>query len=273
MNECCLVGNVGNNIRDFVLVCVAVQSIHPPILQGAVSPTKDTNSNSDTNRSPLSLHSTPPQPPSSPHPICPSSNPICISLLRDHDPKMALSLLPNHADDALPSKVVPPLNFAMVATGVYRSGYPNKKNFPFLLSLRLNTIMYVCADDIGEDNVRFCGENGIRLIHYRIQGNKEPFMEIDQTVMASALADVLDVRNHPILIHCNKGKHRVGCLVGCLRKLQDWSLTSIFDEYQRFSGAKIRIADQEFIEVFDAPIECARGHLPKWLSPVQLAGR
>ena len=63
--------------------------------------------------------------------------------------------------------------------------------------------------------------------------------------MATALAHVLDVRNHPILIHCNKGKYRIGCLIGCLRKLQKWSLASIFDEYRRFSGSTLRIADQE----------------------------
>lgn len=29
-----------------------------------------------------------------------------------------------------------------------------------------------------------------------------------------------DARNHPLLIHCNKGKHRTGCLVGCFRKVR-----------------------------------------------------
>jgi protein tyrosine/serine phosphatase len=61
----------------------------------------------------------------------------------------------------------------------------------------------------------------------------------------------VDVRNHPILIHCNKGKHRTGCLVGCLRKLQHWSLVSIFEEYRRFSHPKSRAMDQQFIELFD----------------------
>jgi tyrosine-protein phosphatase SIW14 len=37
--------------------------------------------------------------------------------------------------------LVPPLNFAMVATGVYRSGHPNKQNFSFLRKLGLKTIM------------------------------------------------------------------------------------------------------------------------------------
>ena len=46
-------------------------------------------------------------------------------------------------------------------------------------------------------------------------------------------------------------QHRTGCLVGCLRKLQRWCLTSVFDEYQRFAAAKARISDQRFMELFD----------------------
>lgn len=106
-----------------------------------------------------------------------------------------------------------------------------------------------------------------------------------------ALAFMLDIRNHPILIHCNKGKvieihhfnsklthslkytlitffyihscnpnhlsffflikHRTGCLVGLLRKFCGWTYSSIFDEYRRFSHPKSRAMDQQFIELFD----------------------
>jgi protein tyrosine/serine phosphatase len=45
--------------------------------------------------------------------------------------------------------------------------------------------------------------------------------------LQEALSALLDVRTHPILIHCNKGKHRTGCLVGCLRKVQCWSHTYV----------------------------------------------
>ena len=46
-------------------------------------------------------------------------------------------------------------------------------------------------------------------------------------------------------------QHRTGCLVGCLRKLQNWCLASMFEEYQRFAGAKSRNTDLRFIETFD----------------------
>ncbi|EPZ36581.1 Protein-tyrosine phosphatase, SIW14-like domain-containing protein [Rozella allomycis CSF55] len=79
---------------------------------------------------------------------------------------------------------------------------------------------------------------------------EEPFVEIDRNDITKALSIILDTENLPILVHCNKGKHRVGCVVAALRKIHGWSLTSIFDEYERFAGAKVRIADLEFIELF-----------------------
>ncbi|RSH90062.1 hypothetical protein EHS25_001395 [Saitozyma podzolica] len=39
--------------------------------------------------------------------------------------------------------LVPPINFSLVAPGVYRSGHPNKKNFGFLRRLKLRGIMYL----------------------------------------------------------------------------------------------------------------------------------
>jgi hypothetical protein len=93
----------------------------------------------------------------------------------------------------------------------------------------------------------------------------------DEKIVA-ALSVIFDVRNHPILIHCNKGKvrlvcsgkrsyeahadswsrqHRTGCLVGCLRKAQQWSTAAIFDEYRRYSFPKSRSIDQQYIEAFD----------------------
>lgn len=47
-----------------------------------------------------------------------------------------------------------------------------------------------------------------------------------------------------------QGKHRTGSLVGCLRAMNHWSMTAIFDEYRRFAGSKARRADQQFIELF-----------------------
>ncbi|MBA0605544.1 hypothetical protein Godav_018109 [Gossypium davidsonii] len=181
---------------------------------------------------------------------------------------------------------IPPLNFAMVDNGVFRSGFPHSANFSFLQTLNLRSIIYLCPEPYPEANTEFLKSNEIRLFQFGIEGYKEPFVDIPDDTIREALNVVLgtplhfncgqDVRNHPVLIHCNRGKvceicssalymtkrfefynvvlsfqHRTGCVVGCLRKLQRWCLSSVFDEYQRFAAAKARVSDQRFMELFD----------------------
>ncbi|KJE88951.1 hypothetical protein CAOG_08421 [Capsaspora owczarzaki ATCC 30864] len=109
-------------------------------------------------------------------------------------------------------------------------------------------------------------DNHITLYQFGVPGNKEPFVDIPEDKMQQALTVLLDTRCHPILIHCNKGKHRTGCLVGCLRKMQRWSHTSICDEYRRFSHPKSRTLDQQFIELFDVgSVVYSHRYRPDWI--------
>ncbi|CAM0141898.1 unnamed protein product [Umbelopsis sp. WA50703] len=102
--------------------------------------------------------------------------------------------------------LVPPLNFAMVAPGVYRSGHPNRQNFPFLRKLRLKTVMYFAMEDLTPEMEKFMQQENIEILHYRTEGNKEPFLEISTEDINHALVKLLDERSHPVLIHCLKGK-------------------------------------------------------------------
>ncbi|KAH9313721.1 hypothetical protein KI387_022348, partial [Taxus chinensis] len=113
------------------------------------------------------------------------------------------------AEDGL---FVPPLNFSMVEKGVYRSGFPNTINFPFLETLQLRSIIYLCPEPYPEDSAEFLHKRGIQLFQFGIEGHKEPFVNIPEDIIREALKVLLDTRNHPVLIHCKRGKHRTGCL-------------------------------------------------------------
>ncbi|BGP37102.1 tyrosine-protein phosphatase siw14 [Rhodotorula kratochvilovae] len=162
----------------------------------------------------------------------------------------------------------PPENFAMVSPRLYRSSFPRTKNFPFLRSLGLKSVMVLVQEPYPEENLDFLKAEGIQFFQFGIPGNKEPFVSIPEDKIVEALSTILDARNHPMLIHCNKGKHRTGCVVGCLRRLQTWSLTSIFDEYRRYSHPKSRAMDLQCIEAFGGLPKVwdavAREHLPTW---------
>ncbi|PIA60993.1 hypothetical protein AQUCO_00300484v1 [Aquilegia coerulea] len=103
-------------------------------------------------------------------------------------------------------KFVPPLNFSMVDYGIYRSGFPDSSNFRFLQTLGLRSIVYLCPEPYSETNVEFLNSNGIHLFQFGIDGCKEPFVNIPEEAIREALKVVLDIRNHPLLIHCKRGK-------------------------------------------------------------------
>ncbi|EPQ31640.1 uncharacterized protein PFL1_00973 [Pseudozyma flocculosa PF-1] len=183
------------------------------------------------------------------------------------EPRFGVPPNPAPGPEVFDEELVPPDNFAMVNTWVYRSSFPKKKHFPFLKTLGLRSVLTLILEEYPEQNTKFLDQEGITFFQFGIPGNKEPFVQIPEDKITAALVTILDRRNHPMLIHCNKGKHRTGCLIGCLRKLQQWSLTTIFDEYRRFSWPKSRSMDQEFIELFRERCvwkDADRRWLPRW---------
>ncbi|RHY12627.1 hypothetical protein DYB37_009735 [Aphanomyces astaci] len=142
--------------------------------------------------------------------------------------------------------LIPPLNFSMVDSGVYRSGFPNKKNHAFLQQLGLRSVLYLCHQEHRPENIVFFEENNIQIFQCPIDGNKVFLLP-------------------SIFLRPKSCDHRTGCVVGCLRKVQYWSLTSIIDEYCRFAGPRMRLLDQQFIEFFSPVIDYDASHAPRWL--------
>jgi tyrosine-protein phosphatase SIW14 len=148
-------------------------------------------------------------------------------------------------------EILAPENFAMVETGVYRSAFPRTKNITFLKRLNLKTVVSLVPEDYPLTMAEFYENSGVRLLSCGLEGNKWPFKGIDITALREVLTGILNPDNRPLLIHCNKGKHRTGSVVGCLRKIRGWSLSTIFTEYLLYAAPKTRLEDQQLIEFFE----------------------
>jgi tyrosine-protein phosphatase SIW14 len=146
---------------------------------------------------------------------------------------------------------VVPENFSMVEKGVYRSSFPRTRNIAFMKHLRLKSVVSLVPEDYPAGMLEFYNSTGIKLLSHGLGGNKWPFKEIDYNDLISTMRDVLNEANRPLLIHCNKGKHRTGSVVGCLRKIRGWALSAIFNEYLLYASPKTRFEDQQMIEIFE----------------------
>lgn len=108
----------------------------------------------------------------------------------------------------------------------------------------------------------------IGLIHFGEAGlSAKPVSE--ETVL-EGLDLLLNPASYPLIVMCNLGRHRTGTLLGCLRKLQGWNLTSILEEYRRHAGSKYRLLNEQFIELFDTDLVHVPQRPPAWLSPPPL---
>ncbi|CAM9878083.1 unnamed protein product [Heterosigma akashiwo] len=153
----------------------------------------------------------------------------------------------------------PPVNFGMVEEDLYRSALPTEINFPFLETLQLKKIifLYPDKDDLLDVQFRtFLEDQGIELECLGDDNNKrvKSYSPIEEETVIEALRIVVDSSNYPLLVTCATGKHRTGAVIACLRKIQKWNLTAIFEEYRRFTGKKIRVQNEHFIELFDTEL-------------------
>jgi len=155
---------------------------------------------------------------------------------------------------ALPSPEVPgpASNFGIVKDGsIYRSSFPKLPNFEHLESLGLKTILTLVDTPYPLENQQFVADGKIMHVQLPLPAHKNAFSSIPVESMERALSILMDPRNHPVLVHCNKGKHRTGCVIGCYRKINDWTMADIVEEYKHYAGVKARDLDEKYIRLFD----------------------
>ncbi|KAF4456443.1 hypothetical protein F53441_1447 [Fusarium austroafricanum] len=142
-----------------------------------------------------------------------------------------------------------PHNFGVVTPGVYRSSFPRSHDFEYIKGLGLKTIVtLVKKEELDRDLETFIHNEGIRQVIFDMKGTKKEAIPL--TTMKAILSIVLDKSNYPLLIHCNHGKHRTGCVVGVARKIAGWDAASVVAEYRSYAEPKARECDVTYLEDF-----------------------
>jgi len=134
----------------------------------------------------------------------------------------------------------------------------------FLERLKLKTVLYLSPDPPEAWFMEFV-KDGIDLVHLRTdEARVSAWTPVGEGTVLDALYIVLDQARHPVLVIDQLGMHRTGLVIGCLRKAQGWALTSVIDEYRRYSGRKSRLQNEQFIELFDVDLVRLPAQLPPW---------
>ncbi|KAF3901482.1 hypothetical protein ABW20_dc0101563 [Dactylellina cionopaga] len=151
-----------------------------------------------------------------------------------------------------PSKLVPPLNFACVEEGLFRSAGPLALNLPFVGELNLDTVIWMALEDPSPEFLSFVEEKDIKLLRFGIGEITTAWEPQVERSIIGALQAIADASNGKILVCCTMGRHRTGTVIGCVRRMQNWSITSTFAEYRRFTGShRYRVINELHIETFN----------------------
>ncbi len=114
---------------------------------------------------------------------------------------------------------------------IFRSGEPRRgAHFRHLEQLRIRTILCVKRTPIGPKLRDYATQHAIPLHHIDLGQH-----HIQPDAVAEALAILDDPANHPILLHCDGGRHRAGVVAAALRTHQGWSIDAIVAEYLSFA--------------------------------------
>ena len=164
----------------------------------------------------------------------------------------------------------PPANFGLIEPGVYRSAFPNPDSFSHLQLLGLRAVINLSREALTRAATVFLVENGILLADVGLQVWTHPQCEpVSHELIKEAMRFVLDQAYHPILVVSASGTHQVGAFVGCLRRLQHWTLAATLAEYRLYAAPSPRIAVEHFIELWDCDLLTLPANLPAWFEHQQ----
>lgn len=175
-------------------------------------------------------------------------------------------------------------NFGEVSVGLYRSSFPGPDNIEHLQSLGLKTLITLVTTPFEPSVENWIANSGIE--HYRFDitahktpahkttAHKTPNERIPMKDVASVMTLLNDETKRPLLVHCNKGKHRTGCMVAAFCKLQGTEEERVVADYHEFAQSKARDLDIAFIrDLKVGAVRNAMGRLEAVNKPVCYDGQ
>ncbi|EME84460.1 uncharacterized protein MYCFIDRAFT_163273 [Pseudocercospora fijiensis CIRAD86] len=138
---------------------------------------------------------------------------------------------------------------------MFRSSFPQRENIEFLGSLKLRSILTLTTkNDPCETYSDFVRNSSVRHKIMELETNKEGAINMKPDNLCEAILFAMNPSHRPVYVHCNQGRHRTGCFVACLRKIEGWPIEDVLAEYDTYASPKPRDGDIAFIKQFDPKV-------------------
>lgn len=157
---------------------------------------------------------------------------------------------------ALIAAAMPPPLFAGVEPGVYRSAYPGPQHIAFLVqTVGIKTVLLLSIEDLQLPAKQLLTAVETPLSVARVTdaawASKAEFCE---GLVADAFNFIFDASCHPLLLTCPTGALQTSVVVGCLRRAQRWTFSSIVHDCGLFAkSGSVQDRLSAFIEQYAPP--------------------
>jgi len=146
----------------------------------------------------------------------------------------------------------PPEYFGIVTEHIFRCGAISPVNFSFLSLYEYKSVLFLGEDSPHQCIVDFLKNKEthyIRIPTYSHNSNLTWRTQLDE-LMKNALQFILNKNNLPVLI--SSPSEILQCtLIGCLRRMQKWNISSIMSEFSRFCPEISFTQNTNYVELFD----------------------
>jgi len=116
-------------------------------------------------------------------------------------------------------------------------------------------VIILSPPNIDDSTVQFFDRNHIKVEFVENTIRDCSGIPLSEDMAYAALRLISDKNNLPLLFMCKSGKNLTGIVTACLRKMQRWSLISIYEEFRRYAAGWLSLRSQQqmeqFIELFD----------------------
>lgn len=117
--------------------------------------------------------------------------------------------------------------------------------------MMLTILSSLVEEEMKPEVAKFIDMYGVNHVCIPIKANKEGEVRTTLDSLCEAILYLMNPINHPVYIHCNRGKHRTGTVIACLRKCQMWPIDDVLAEYDTYAGEKARPEDKKLIRAFN----------------------
>ncbi|CAM9169170.1 unnamed protein product [Chrysoparadoxa australica] len=179
---------------------------------------------------------------------------------------------PHRRTHPYPEQRVPPEGYRLVEDGLHRAcTEPSPASFSFIESLQLKLVINMGSTQLRDSVSNFFLSKGIRVESPCAVKEGETFdrsygFDGAEETMKDALQLLLEASSYPVMIVCGARDHESARLISCLRRLQQWTMTAIIDEYRVSTNTgNTYDINLRFVERFDLDLVTLPKDLPLWL--------